>query len=160
MEDPCLIHESWRSPGKGNGNPLQYSCLENFMDRGAWRAKVHGIAKSQTWLSDQHIQWEFRRLFPLILSVVSLFRVWSIFPLIYILEHNSETKTASLAYLALAGGFFTTIYSLVWYALSFSCVRLFMIPRAIVSQAPLSIGILQARILKCLPPGDLPNPGT
>ena len=34
-----------RSPGGGNGNPLQYSCLENFMDRGAWRATVHGIAK-------------------------------------------------------------------------------------------------------------------
>ena len=37
-----------RSPGEGNGNPLQYSCLENPMDRGAWWAMVHGIAKSQT----------------------------------------------------------------------------------------------------------------
>ena len=37
-----------RSPGEGNGNPLQYSCLENSMDRGAWWAIVHGIAKSQT----------------------------------------------------------------------------------------------------------------
>jgi len=36
------------SPGKGNGYPLQYSCLENSMDRGAWWAKVHGVAKSQT----------------------------------------------------------------------------------------------------------------
>ena len=35
-----------RSPGEGNGNPLQYSCLENPMDRGAWRATVHGVAKS------------------------------------------------------------------------------------------------------------------
>ena len=34
-----------RSPGEGNGNPLQYSCLENPMDRGAWRATVHGVAK-------------------------------------------------------------------------------------------------------------------
>ena len=41
-----------RSPGEGNGNPLQYSCLENPMDGGAWRATVHGVAKSQTWLSD------------------------------------------------------------------------------------------------------------
>ena len=39
------------SPGVGNGNPLQYSCLENPMDRGAWQATVHGVAKSQTWLS-------------------------------------------------------------------------------------------------------------
>ena len=36
------------SSGEGNGNPLQYSCLENSKDRGAWRATVHGIAKSQT----------------------------------------------------------------------------------------------------------------
>ena len=40
------------SPGEGNGNPLQYSCLENPMDRGAWWATVHGVAKSRTRLSD------------------------------------------------------------------------------------------------------------
>jgi len=39
-----------RSPGEGHGNPLQYSCLENPMDRGAWWATVHGITKSQTQL--------------------------------------------------------------------------------------------------------------
>ena len=37
-----------RSPGEGNGNPLQYSCLENPMDRGAWQATVHGVAESDT----------------------------------------------------------------------------------------------------------------
>ena len=41
-----------RSPGKGNGNPLQYSCLENPTDGGAWWATVHGVAKSWTQLSD------------------------------------------------------------------------------------------------------------
>ena len=41
-----------RSPGEGNGNPLQYSCLENPMDGGAWSAAVHGVAKSRTRLSD------------------------------------------------------------------------------------------------------------
>ena len=41
-----------RSPGEGNGNPLQYSCLENPMEGGAWWATVHGVAKSQTRLSD------------------------------------------------------------------------------------------------------------
>ena len=40
-----------RSPGGGHGNPLQYSCLENPMVRGAWRATVHGVAKNQTQLS-------------------------------------------------------------------------------------------------------------
>ena len=39
------------SPGEGNGNPLQYSCLENPMDRGAWRVIIHGVAKSRTRLS-------------------------------------------------------------------------------------------------------------
>ena len=43
-----------RSPGGGHGNPLQYACLENPMDRGAWRAVVHGVAKSRTRLSTQH----------------------------------------------------------------------------------------------------------
>ena len=46
------IPGSRRSPGGGNGNPLQYSCLENPMDRGAWWATVHGVAKSWTRLSD------------------------------------------------------------------------------------------------------------
>ena len=41
-----------RSPGEGNGNPLQYSCLENPMDGGAWWAILHGVAKSRTRLSD------------------------------------------------------------------------------------------------------------
>ena len=41
-----------RSPGEGNGNPLQYSCLKSPMDRGAWGAAVHGVAKSWTRLSD------------------------------------------------------------------------------------------------------------
>ena len=43
--DPDLILGSGRSPGKGNGNPLQYSCLKNSMDRGAWQATAHGVAK-------------------------------------------------------------------------------------------------------------------
>ena len=41
-----------RSPGEGNGNPVQYSCLENPMDRGAWWAILHGVAENQTRLSD------------------------------------------------------------------------------------------------------------
>ena len=41
-----------RYPGKGNGNPLQHSCLGNPMDRGAWQSTVHGVAKSWTWLSN------------------------------------------------------------------------------------------------------------
>ena len=43
--DLCSISGLKRSPGGGHGNPLQYSCLENSMDRGAWQATVHGVAK-------------------------------------------------------------------------------------------------------------------
>ena len=50
--DLGLIPGLGRSPGEGNGSPLQYSCLEKPMDRGAWQAAVHGVAKSQTRLSD------------------------------------------------------------------------------------------------------------
>ena len=50
--DVGSIPGSGRSPGEGNGNPLQYSCLENPMDGGAWWAAVHGVAKSQTRLSN------------------------------------------------------------------------------------------------------------
>ena len=60
------IPGSGRSPGEGNGNPLQYSCLGNPMDRGAWRTIVLGAVESGTWLSDSHFQfictctfWEF-----------------------------------------------------------------------------------------------------
>ena len=57
-ESPCnagdegSIPGSGRSPGEGNGNPLQHSCLENPMDRGAWQTIVHGVTKSQIQLSD------------------------------------------------------------------------------------------------------------
>ena len=47
-----------RSPGEENGYPLQYPCLENSMDRGAWQTTVHGVAKGQIRLSDFHFQWE------------------------------------------------------------------------------------------------------
>jgi len=49
--DTGLILGSERSLGRGNGNPFQYSCLENSMDRGAWWATVHGVTKSQTQLN-------------------------------------------------------------------------------------------------------------
>ena len=50
--DVGLIPGLGRSSGEGHGNPLQYSCLKNSMDGGAWYATVHGVAKSQTGLSD------------------------------------------------------------------------------------------------------------
>ena len=58
-----------RSPGEGNGNPHQYSCLENSMDGGAWWATVHGVAKSQTRLRD-FIFWY-------LLGIQLLIQVWT-----------------------------------------------------------------------------------
>ena len=58
VKNPLAIQETWvrspsrRSPGGGHGNTLQYSCLENPMDRGAWWATVHGVTKSWARLSD------------------------------------------------------------------------------------------------------------
>ena len=52
--DPGSIPGSGRSPAEGNGNPLQYSFLENSMDRGAWWATVCGVTKSRTQLRDFH----------------------------------------------------------------------------------------------------------
>ena len=50
-----------RSLGEGNGNPLQYSCLENPMDRGAWWAVVPGVTKSQTRLMDKHFHFQVKK---------------------------------------------------------------------------------------------------
>ena len=55
--DPGSIPGSGRSPGEGKGCPLQYSGLEHPMDRGPWRATVHGVAKSRIQLSDQHFTY-------------------------------------------------------------------------------------------------------
>ena len=52
VQETGSVPGSGRFPGEGNGSSLQYSCLETLMDRGAWRATVHGVAKSRTRLSD------------------------------------------------------------------------------------------------------------
>ena len=52
--DQGSVPEFRGSPGEGNGSSLQYSCLENLLERRAWRATVHGVARSQTQLSDFH----------------------------------------------------------------------------------------------------------
>ena len=61
-KNPSAMQETWvqfqvgRSPGEGNGNPLQYSCLENPTDRGAWQATVHGVAKVRHDLATKLLQ--------------------------------------------------------------------------------------------------------
>ena len=73
-KNPPTMQETWdagsipgsgKSPGEGNGNPLQYSCLGNPMDREAWRATVHGVAKSQTRLKQLSTHaWGGKRFWP------------------------------------------------------------------------------------------------
>ena len=68
--DAGLIPGWGRSPGVGNGNPLQYSCLENPMDRGAWRATVHGGSQRvRHGLVTKHTQWLCRLLYDLIIGI-------------------------------------------------------------------------------------------
>ena len=55
--DMRLIPGSGRSRGEGNGNPLQYSCLGNPMDRGAWKAAVHGVTQSRTTTATKNWDW-------------------------------------------------------------------------------------------------------
>ena len=52
--DPGSIPGLGRLPGEGNGYPLQYSCMENYIDKGAWQTTVHGVTKSWTLLSGFH----------------------------------------------------------------------------------------------------------
>ena len=62
LRDGGLVLGSERSPGGGNGTPLQYSCLENPMDGGAWKAAVHRVAKSRTRLRNFTLTFHFHAL--------------------------------------------------------------------------------------------------
>ena len=64
IRDVGLIPGLGRSPGGGYGNPLQYSCLENPMDRGAWQARVHGVARVGHYLVSKPPQVDRIRMFP------------------------------------------------------------------------------------------------
>ena len=92
------IPELGRSPGEGNGNPLQYSCLENPIDGGAWWATVHGVAQSWTQLSDFTSLWRNVCSSPLsvfMLRCVCCCRVWWILCTFWIsvpyLVYDSQT---------------------------------------------------------------------
>ena len=86
--DPGSMPGSERSPGEGNGTPLQYSCLENPVDGGAWWATVHGVAKSQTQLSD----------FTFTLCI-KFFLDFSPYKLLQNTEYNSLIYTVVVGYL-------------------------------------------------------------
>ena len=73
-----------RSPGEENGYPHQYSCLKNSMDRGVWRASVHGVAKSWTWLRHEHFH------FSCIQYINSTITLWVKIPLLSPLKYTMD----------------------------------------------------------------------
>ena len=74
-----------RFPGEGNRYPLQYSDLENSIDRGAWQATVHGVTKSRTWLSDFHFSW-LKKKDTMILKLSHHFAIDSVLNMFIVLQ--------------------------------------------------------------------------
>ena len=110
--DPGLIPGSGRSPGEGNGNPLQYSCLGNPMDRGAWWATVHGVAKSRTQLSD------FTFAFKGQIAVLGMFSDSGCFPtcvgLLLLLLFGEEARRIQPVW-GVGRASWSIIHNLVWH---------------------------------------------
>ena len=84
----AVIVETGKSPGERNGNPLQYSCLENPMDGGAWQATVHVVARSWTRLNDS----TFTLYTSLLLS--PRYPIWSVYIVTFYLFTEGETETS------------------------------------------------------------------
>ena len=90
--DVGSIPESGRSPGVGTGNPLQYSCLENFMDKTAWWATVHGVKRSQTQLSTS--EGSYRRSFGNIIRLFLLPKITFCLNHLGLLKQNTIDQMA------------------------------------------------------------------
>ena len=122
-----LIPGLGRSPGRGNDKPLQYSCLENSVDRGAWRATVHGVAKSRTRLRDLHTHTHTHT--QLIYNVVLLSGV----------QHSDSNIYLYLCIYLFLFIFFPPMLLLLLLS-HFSRVRLCVTPQTAAHQAPPSLG--------------------
>ena len=116
MKDLGSIPGSGRSPGGRNGNPLEYSCLENTMDRGAWRATVHRVAKSQTQLK------QLSTHAPLLYSQFFTFRKMRDFfqRYLFIFGCPASLLLCGLPLVAVSQGY----SSLQWAGFSFQCLLL------------------------------------
>ena len=68
--DPDSVPELGRSPGEGNGNSFQYSCLEKSMDREAWQGIVHGVAKTWAQLSNFHFHTSTCKIYPNLVVII------------------------------------------------------------------------------------------
>ena len=129
-----------RSPGEGNGNPLQYSCLENSIDREAWRATVHGVAKSWTWLSTHDIKQviePFRAFFTCVVRPHQSLPPGLLWRSVGVIGRRRQWHPTPV----LLPGKFHGRRSLVGYSPNqLSCVRPFVTLWTVTRQAALSLG--------------------
>ena len=117
--DVALIPGSGISPGRGNGNPLQYSCLENSMDRGAWWATVYGVTKSQTQLSTHTHTF----LFDSFLELLSLIFSFCLY-IIFLISFNS-LSTFPFSFLSIFKTGFFLLFSFLVFLWYYCCLCFF-----------------------------------
>ena len=149
-----------RSPGEGHDKPLQYSCLENRMDRGAWQAIIHWVIKSQTWLkwlNTAHGNQILSQSQGLLWLILCYYYYQSVF-LIKQRSNWDKFKETSGIFLACTFPFLEH----AWKCYSLIRAQIFMTQWIVALQAPLSLEFSRQEYWSGLPfpfPGDLPNPG-
>ena len=161
--DAGLSPGSGRSPREGNGNPLQYFCLGNTMDRGAWRAAIHGVTKSRTQLSD----WACtcRNTYTYVIRYMYSYTIIPPYP--WTLNLQIQRASYYTIYTTHKGQLSITVC--VWKMQEFglilcyfSCVWLSATLWTVAYQVPLFLGSSRQKYWCGLPfptPGDLPNSG-
>ena len=158
--DPGSIPGSGRSPGEGNGNPLQYSCLENSMERIAWRATVHGVEKSWIKLGNFHF---ISQVVPVVKNPAASGGDTRDASLIPGLGRSSGGGIGNLLQNSCLGNPMDRgTWRATVHGVAKSWTRLFVTPWSVDHQAPLSKGFSRQeywRGLPCPPPGDLSDPG-
>ena len=160
--DLGLIPGLGRSPGGGHGNPLQYSCLENPMDRGAWQATDHEVPKSQTQLTKHTTEWLSTAQEYLCKGHLSKFWPWLGLP--SVLNPPAASQFPPIWPKALLFGCtpWQGILVPVCVCGSHSVLSDSVTPWTVAHQAPLSMGFSRQEYWSGLPfpsPGDLPYPG-
>ena len=163
------------SPGEGKGYPLQYSCLRDIMDRGAWQAAVHGVAKSQAQLNDFHFHVSKSRYWGFVLCQ----GIWgSLLPTFFLKFLLSEALFSLISKLGITDPTWRSgvcvclcvcvcVYVCVGVCVcgcacvhALSHVQLFVTLWIVASQAPLSVGFSQQEYWSGLPfPRGLHDPG-
>ena len=139
-----------KSPGEGNGNPVWHSCLVNSMDRGAWRATVHGVANSWTWLSNFHFLFIYLHSLACYLLLSCKYRLISSTWLLIHCKRKPETADSKHLFSRVSGKIFAISAELYVYAAAAKSPQLCPTLCDPVDSSPPGCpipGILQARTL-------------